>query len=174
MPFLSEEEVDDLQKKIDSLSANSLALEGTNKKLKEENQEKANKLRTAVAVCIILFLCLVGALVFGFGGTVNTTVVAQEPTVIRDTIFIEKKVVEKTIEKPVEDVVTYGVQIGAYKKFKVDFSSCVYRVTKGQLNFYVLGNFPTISEAKSFKKLLKDQNVKDTFIVKMKNGELVN
>lgn len=184
MPFLSEEEVDELHKKIEALEETNSGLDRTNQELnktnqafKEEIQQKATKLRGAVAVCIILLLCLIGAVLTGFVFKGKPVAVeTKEPIIVRDTVYIEKSVATKEITKvaETEDVITYGVQIGAYKKFDATFSSCVHKVTRGSLNFYILGDFLTLSEAKDFKKLLLALDVEDTIIVKMKNGDLLD
>ncbi|MGY5355550.1 hypothetical protein [Wenyingzhuangia sp. IMCC45467] len=89
-----------------------------------------------------------------------------EPVVVEKT-----KVVKETL-KPV-NVITYGVQIGAYKKYDVDFGSEIKNIKHNGLSNYVFGNFKTQQEAEECLKIMKDLSIKDAFVVTMKDGEIM-
>lgn len=102
-----------------------------------------------------------------------TTKKEVEP--VKETIApvaIEKTaVVRETTE--ILDIVTYGVQIGAYKKFDVQFESSVKNIKNKGLSNYVLGDFKTKKEAENFLKIIKDLSIKDAFVVTIKDGEII-
>ncbi|NJB81511.1 SPOR domain-containing protein [Wenyingzhuangia aestuarii] len=85
---------------------------------------------------------------------------------------VTQKVVEKETTKVV-NTVSYGVQIGAYKKFDAEFTSTVKKVEVNGLQHYVLGNFATVKEANNLQKILMDLGVKDAFVVKLENNKIV-
>ncbi|MDO3693782.1 hypothetical protein QVZ41_02835 [Wenyingzhuangia sp. chi5] len=85
---------------------------------------------------------------------------------------LKKEEVKQEIAKPV-NVISYGVQIGAYKKFDIEFESSIKNIKNNGLSNYVLGDFKTIEEAQEFLKIMKDLSIKDAFVVKMKDGKIV-
>ena len=88
------------------------------------------------------------------------------------TTPVKKEEVKQEIVKPV-NVISYGVQIGAYKKFDIEFESSIKNIKNNGLSNYVLGDFKTIEEAQEFLKIMKDLSIKDAFVVKMKGGKII-
>ncbi len=79
---------------------------------------------------------------------------------------------EEVYEEPVS-IVTYGVQIGAYKMFEVEFQSDVKNIKKNGLSYYVVGNFTSKNEADEFLKIMIDLGMKDAFVVKVKDHKII-
>lgn len=119
---------------------------------------------------------MIGKAIYGiliFVSVACTTKKEAEP--VKETVApvaVEKTAVVKESTE-VLNVVTYGVQIGAYKNFDVQFSSNVQNIKKNGLSHYVLGSFSTPKEAKDFLKIIQDLKVKDAFVVTLKNGEII-
>ncbi|GGF62029.1 SPOR domain-containing protein [Wenyingzhuangia marina] len=85
---------------------------------------------------------------------------------------VKKEEVKQEIVKPV-NVISYGVQIGAYKMFDVEFTSDIKNIKKDGLSHYVLGSFTNEKEAKELLKIMIDLGIKDAFVVKMKDGKII-
>ncbi|ANW94848.1 hypothetical protein AXE80_00410 [Wenyingzhuangia fucanilytica] len=97
----------------------------------------------------------------------------EAPVVKKEVVApVKKEVVKPEVVKPV-NVITYGVQIGAYRKFDVQFDSDIKNIKHNGLSNYVLGNFKTIKEAENLLKIVTDLKIMDAFIVKMKDGEII-
>lgn len=127
------------------------------------NLEKNTKsLNIGKVICALLIFVVVAC-----SGKKEKTATKQEVTTP-----VKKEEVKQEIVKPV-NVISYGVQIGAYKKFDIEFESSVKNIKNNGLSNYVLGDFKTKKEAQDFLKIMKDLSLKDAFVVKMKDGKII-
>lgn len=174
MPFLSEEEVTDLHKKIDVLEESRVSLDKLNEGYRKQIKQKETKLRGIIAALVLVSLGLIGVVlaVFVFNPKQSNQVV-QQPKIVRDTIYVEKQVFKELVPEIDTNAITYGVQIGAYRKFNASFDTCVQKVVDNNTNYYVLGSFETEVEAEDLKTLLEGLKLKGAVVVKMQHGALV-
>lgn len=177
MPFISDDELDDLNKKIDSLEESRESLDQLNDNYREDLKQKATKIRGFTAACIILSIGLIASVLFGFVFTNSKkpqSTESQKPIIVRDTIYIEKELTDNNYYQ--EDTASsyYGVQLGVYREYDVDFTSEIQKIYDGDLIYYVFGKFNTYQEADDFRLIIKDLKVKDAVVVKVENGYIVD
>lgn len=199
MPFLSEEEFDQLNKKIDNLEKSQARLNQVEDKYKAEieetlegNQVRINQIENKyeaeiketkdkqkglITTCVLLFLGLVISLLFGFVFTSKkapvTKVEPQKSIIVRDTVYLEKEpiVTNNNINNTNS---YYSVQLAVYGKFDAEFTSEVQKIYHNNLIYYVLGRFATNQEAENFRLILVDLKVKGAVVVKIEDGKLVD
>lgn len=118
---------------------------------------------------------LVVLLVFAVAACTSKKETTSEEPVVAPVAVEKTEVVKETpkIPKPV-NVLTYGVQIGAYEMFDVEFKSDIKNIKKNGLSHYVIGNFATEKEAEELLKIMVDLSIKDAFVVKIKDGKILD
>lgn len=183
MPFLSDEEVNSLNHQIDNLEQKRSQLDELNNNYLEQLKKQNAKIRALIALCIVLFLLLIAAVVWALFAK-KTNKIETVSTPVKKVLPIKKteKDTAKQVTKEIQlankdaekEVMTYGVQIGAYRKFDVEFSSGIKKI-KNQYGLicYVIGNFSTLEKAQEFQLILKDLKLTEAFVVKIYKGEIV-
>ncbi len=95
---------------------------------------------------------------------------------VKDTVAPKKEVVKKEvkIEKP-KPVITFTVQVGAFKKYGQSFSKLpkVVQYTQDGYSKYGLGSFKTVRQAVTFMYSI-EEDYPDAFVQALKDGQPIH
>jgi len=176
MPFVEDDDLVALNQKIESLEEKRNRLDELNDVYLTDIDKGKAKIKTYTTVAALLSLALLSTiflLIKNFSQ--KQKVVDQQPKIIRDTIVVEREAILKDPSDQEVNVYkeSYGVQLGTYKEFDVNFSTTVKKILKENSYHYVLGEFLIYEEAQDFILILEDLGVKGAFIVRMEYGEIV-
>ena len=175
MPFINEEDLVDLNKKIDDLEERRTKLDQLNDVYLEEIKDKKVKVKVLVLLSLFFLMAFIVVLLLYAGNKHQTQgLLSDLSNIKKDTIFIEKEKIIEVPQKVTSHAVSFGVQIGGYRNFNVSFDSCIQKFLSNGNYVYVFGNFEKIEQAEYLKLLLEDLEMKGTFVVRMEHGELVN
>lgn len=190
-----DEEAIEFNNKIDELEDKHTKLNELNDNNINLLKRKKSQLKISVIICVILFLGLLGSIAVLLFNTnsapvenvnteTNLNIVEEEKTetALKDTFedttpveVVEEEIIEEEEYSypeenfPQDDVDLYGVQIGAYANYNVDYTITIKRIPKGGLNCYIVGGFYEEEEAENLKTFLSGIGLKKTTIVKFKN-----
>ncbi|RZS92164.1 SPOR domain-containing protein [Aquimarina brevivitae] len=194
MPYLSEEELDELNKKIENSEEKERITQFEHTKALREEKEKGEKFKIATIILgIVALLGVAGTVYFMNFSTPAGMISSKEHK--KKVAKLEKKIEEQTqninelntaldanANNPVKsgslnDKVVYAVQIGAFEDKDLSMYSDSFvnfkEIKSGGFNKYAVGNFETLEEAKRFRKEMVSLGFRNAFIASYQNGQRI-
>lgn len=200
MPFIEQEQLVKLYNEIEDLSVKKEELRKSFIELKNESNKTSEKLKISNIVASILFLLLL-IMSFSLYKSYSKVKLAKRANIILLTELEEVKKTKQDKEAKLEELIQekkevlateeenmnsveekadlfYVIQIGAYRKLKIDASKNLnkgfIRKDSGGLYSYFIGEFVRHKEAENFRNQVVKLGFKDAFIVPYYRNEEIS
>lgn len=192
MPFVDEEHLLGLHKKLDLYTKEKQSLEHSIRIFREQHARSKRTINTLVLLISTLIMILVVLMIYpGFWpGREKASVQQGDPEQVliarsyldslehrvREMEAIQR--VAQTVDSVTrEDQMVYAVQIGAFEKSGMGmFSESFLNIQEDKTSpykRYALGQFLSLEEARAFRKVLIGIGFEDAFIASYKNGKRI-
>ncbi|MFC5044069.1 SPOR domain-containing protein [Aquimarina hainanensis] len=195
MPFITDEELLNLQVQIDEAKEEKRATNFIHTKAIRDEKDKTKKFKIATIILgIIALLGIAGTIYFlNFNTPENAISKLKHENTVADlndkiaeleenvkTLSLSPKENEEAASETagsLEGALVYAVQIGAF----VDKDLSLYsegfanfrEIRSGDYNKYALGNFESLEEAKQFRRELLKLGFRDAFIASYQDNQRV-
>lgn len=194
MPFITDQELQDLKDQIDKAEEAKQSATYISEKAVKDEKENSRKFKIATIILGILA-------VLGIAGTVyfmnfNSSGMISQKDHKSQTTILKNKIteLEETLQNlsmnqeldasdnsesggSLEDELVYAVQIGAFEEKNLSMYSdnfVNFREIKSEgFNKYALGNFDNLNEAKRFRRELVRLGFRNAFIASYQNGQRI-
>ncbi|TYP77398.1 SPOR domain-containing protein [Aquimarina intermedia] len=193
MPYLTEEELQELQVQLDQAKEQKRVADYTHNKVLRDEKEAASKFKIATIILGILALLGVAGTIYFMTFSTNSGMVAKSVhdkkietlqekvnTLEESNSALLAKYENGDFQQTGESLsgeTVYAVQIGAFEKKDLSLYSDGFsnfrEIRAGSYNKYALGNFKTLEEAKRFRRELVRMGFRDAFIASYQNDERV-
>ncbi len=193
MPFITDEELQDLKDQIDKVEEEKRSATYLSEKAIKDEKEGSRKFKIATIILGILALLGVAGTIYfmNFG---NTNMVSQKEVAEQLGVKDEKiSELEETLQNlsmnqelsggnegsagSLNEKVIYAVQIGAFEEKNLSMYSENFvnfrEIKSGSFNKYALGNFETLNEAKKFRRELVKLGFRNAFIASYQNDKRI-
>ncbi len=193
MPFITDEELQDLKNQVDKAEESHKSAKYLSEKAVKDEKDNSRKFKIATIILGILALLGVAGTVY-FMNFATADMVSQKDHKEKVGI-LENKVseLEGTLQNlsmnqelstndsdsagSIEGELVYAVQIGAFEEKNLALYSdnfVNFKEIKSQgFNKYALGNFETLAEAKRFRRELVRLGFRNAFIGSYQNGKRI-
>jgi len=193
MPFITDEELQDLKDQIDKVEEEKRSATYLSEKAIKDEKEGSRKFKIATIILGILALLGVAGTIYfmNFG---NTNMVSQKEVAEQLGVKDEKiSELEETLQNlsmnqelsggnegsagSLNEKVIFAVQIGAFEEKNLSMYSENFvnfrEIKSGSFNKYALGNFETLNEAKKFRRELVKLGFRNAFIASYQNDKRI-
>ena len=194
MPYLSEEELLELQTQIEDAQEQKRVTDFAHTKALRDEKEKADKFKIATIILGVVALLGVAGTIYFMNFSTPSDMISKKEYKSRVTV-LEKKIEEQTqninelniaLESKannttssgsLNDQVVYAVQIGAFADKDLSLYSDKFvnfkEIKSGGFNKYALGNFETLEEAKRFRREMVKLGFRNAFIASYQNDQRI-
>ena len=194
MPYLSEEELLELQTQIEDAQEQKRVTDFAHTKALRDEKEKADKFKIATIILGVVALLGVAGTIYFMNFSTPSDMISKKEYKSRVAV-LEKKIEEQTqninelntaletkANNPtssgsLNDQVVYAVQIGAFEDKDLSLYSDKFvnfrEIKSGGFNKYALGNFETLEEAKRFRREMVKLGFRNAFIASYQNDQRI-
>ncbi len=195
MPFITDEELQELKDQVDKAEESKRSANYMSEKAVTDEQEKSRKFKIATIILGIISALGVAGTVYFMNFNTPSNMISKEDHKSQVSVLDSKiNELESTIQnlsmnqeldsdggdglnngKSLQDELIYAVQIGAFEEKNLSMYSDNFvnfkEIKSGSFNKYALGNFETLNEAKKFRRELVKLGFRNAFIASYQNGE---
>ncbi|WP_378186644.1 SPOR domain-containing protein [Aquimarina sp. W85] len=193
MPYLTEEELQELQVQLDQAKEEKRVADYSHNKALRDEREAAGKFKIATIILGILALLGVAGTIYFMsfntdGNTISKSAHNKKVENLQEKINTLEESNGALLAKyengdfqqsegSLSGETVYAVQIGAFEKKDLSLYSDGFtnfkEIRAGEYNKYALGNFKTLEEAKRFRKEMVRMGFRDAFIASYQNNQRV-
>ncbi len=194
MPFITDEELQDLKTQVEQAEESKRSSEYMRDKAVKDEKENSRKFKIATIILGILALLGIAGTVYFMNFNTPANMISQKDHKEKVGV-LENKIteLEGTLQNlsmnqelqaedsgdagTLDDKVVYAVQIGAFEEKNLSLYSDNFvnfkEIKSEGFNKYALGNFETLNEAKKFRRELVKLGFRNAFIGSYQNGKRV-
>ncbi|SHJ36700.1 SPOR domain-containing protein [Aquimarina spongiae] len=194
MPFITDEELQDLKTQVEQAEESKRSSEYMRDKAVKDEKENSRKFKIATIILGILALLGIAGTVYFMNFNTPANMISQKDHKEKIGV-LENKIteLEGTLQNlsmnqelqaedsgdagTLDDKVVYAVQIGAFEEKNLSLYSDNFvnfkEIKSEGFNKYALGNFETLNEAKKFRRELVKLGFRNAFIGSYQNGKRV-